>query len=199
MNLREEKGYTYGARTSFDLRRGAGRSCCRRACSRKRRPTRCRKRSASSRRSAATRPVTREELVLGRAALTRGYPRNFETGEQIARGAAQLALYDLPDDYFSTFVPTVLSLTEADVTRAARDLHPSRTAADGDRRGPRQGGPRTRDARASRPAHRVDSPRRDWSQRSSGSLHCRSNTGTVGMGGRARPLSRAPAVASDQR
>ena len=24
MNLREEKGYTYGARTSFDYRRGAG-------------------------------------------------------------------------------------------------------------------------------------------------------------------------------
>ena len=24
MNLREDKGYTYGARTSFDFRRGAG-------------------------------------------------------------------------------------------------------------------------------------------------------------------------------
>ena len=82
------------------------------------------------------RPVTREELLLGRAALTRGYPRNFETGEQIARGAAQLALYDLPEDYFSTFVPTVLSLTEADVTRAAVTyIHPERllTVIVGDR------------------------------------------------------------------
>ena len=56
---------------------------------------------------------------LGRAALTRGYPRNFETGEQIARAAAQLALYELPDDYFTTFVPRVLALTRGDVTRAA--------------------------------------------------------------------------------
>ena len=39
------------------------------------------------------RPVTHEELLLGRAALTRGYPRNFETGEQIARArGAALAL-----------------------------------------------------------------------------------------------------------
>jgi zinc protease len=69
--------------------------------------------------------VTDEELVVGRAALTRGYPRNFETSDQIARGAAQLALYELPDDYFSTFVPTVLALTSDEITRAAaRHLDP---------------------------------------------------------------------------
>jgi zinc protease len=67
------------------------------------------------------RPVTRQELETGRAALTRGYPRNFETAEQISRGAAQLALYGLPDDYFSTFVPKVLAVTEADVTRVAME------------------------------------------------------------------------------
>jgi zinc protease len=82
------------------------------------------------------RPVTREELELGRAALTRGYPRNFETADQVGRGAVQLALYDLPDDYFTTFVPKVLALTEADVTRAAAEhLDPSRlvTVIVGDR------------------------------------------------------------------
>ena len=45
------------------------------------------------------------------AALTRGYARNFETSDQIARAVAQLALYDLPDDYYSQFVPRVESLT----------------------------------------------------------------------------------------
>ena len=59
------------------------------------------KRSASCEAIRGERPVTHEELELGRAALTRGYPRNFETAEQIGRAAAQLALYDLPDDYFS--------------------------------------------------------------------------------------------------
>ena len=46
------------------------------------------------------RPVTAAELELGIAALTRGYARSFETGEQLGRAALQLALYDLPDDYF---------------------------------------------------------------------------------------------------
>jgi zinc protease len=82
------------------------------------------------------RPVTTSELELGRAALTRGYPRTFETSDQIGRGAAQLALYDLPEDYFTTFVPTVASLRDTDITRVAeRYIHPERlvTVVVGDR------------------------------------------------------------------
>jgi zinc protease len=82
------------------------------------------------------RPVTAAELETGRAALTRGYPRNFETAEQISRGAAQLALYDLPDDYFSTFMPRVRAVDEAAVTRAAtQHIDPARllTVIVGDR------------------------------------------------------------------
>ena len=52
-NLRERKGYTYGARTSFDFRRGRARSCCRPACSRMPPPMPCAKRSSSSARFAA--------------------------------------------------------------------------------------------------------------------------------------------------
>ena len=74
-----------------------------------------------------SRPVTAEELELGRATLTRGYPRNFETAEQIGRAIAQLALYDLPLDYFSAFVPRILALTPDDLTRAAAThIDPSR-------------------------------------------------------------------------
>ena len=59
--------------------------------------------------------------------MTRGYPRNFETAEQISRAAAQLALYGLPDDYFSTFVAKVLAVGADDVTRvASTHIHPSR-------------------------------------------------------------------------
>ena len=97
---------------------------------------RCAKRSARSAPSAASARSPRAELELGRASLTRGYPRSFETADQVARGAAQLALYDLPDDYFTTFVPKVLSLTEQDVTAiAAKHIDPSRllTVVVGDR------------------------------------------------------------------
>jgi predicted Zn-dependent peptidase len=61
--------------------------------------------------------VTPAELELGIAALTRGYARSFETGEQIGRAALQLALYDLPDDYFEQFVPRIEAVTAADVSR----------------------------------------------------------------------------------
>ena len=71
--------------------------------------------------------MTADELELGIAALTRGYARNFETGEQIARAAMQLALYDLPDDYFEQFVPRIEAVTADDVSRVmARHLDPAR-------------------------------------------------------------------------
>ncbi len=67
------------------------------------------------------------ELELGIAALTRGYARSFETGEQIGRAALQLALYDLPDDYFEQFVPRIERVTAEDVSRVmARHLDPAR-------------------------------------------------------------------------
>jgi zinc protease len=136
MNLREKKGYTYGARTSFDMRRGAGAFVLQAGVQLEATTDAVKEAIGELEAIRGDRPVTRGELLLGRAALTRGYPRNFETGEQIARGAAQLALYDLPDDYFSSFVPTVLSLTEADVTRAAATyVHPEQllTVIVGDR------------------------------------------------------------------
>ena len=73
------------------------------------------------------RPATDQELSLGVAALTRGYARNFETAEQIARAVMQIALYDLPDDYFARFVPDVARVTTDDVTRVAKaHIHPDR-------------------------------------------------------------------------
>src|SRR5262249_55471156 len=73
------------------------------------------------------RPVSAEELALGIAALTRGYARGFETADQIGRAAMQLALYDLPDDYFERFVPTVEAVTSDEVSRVmAKHLDPQR-------------------------------------------------------------------------
>ena len=73
------------------------------------------------------RPVTPGELALGIAALTRGYARSFETGEQIGRAAMQLALYNLPDDYYEQFVPRIEQVTSDDVSRVMeRHLDPAR-------------------------------------------------------------------------
>jgi predicted Zn-dependent peptidase len=127
MNLREDKGYTYGARTAFEFRRAPGPFVMQASVQSESTADAIREAIGEIRAIRADRPITRAELEVGRASLTRGYPRSFETADQIARGAAQLALYDLPDDYFSTFIPKVLALSEADVTAAAiKHIDPAR-------------------------------------------------------------------------
>jgi predicted Zn-dependent peptidase len=135
LNLREDKGLTYGARTAFDFRRMPGPFALQVSVQ-----------TAGTVRAIAEsldeiaairgpRPITEEELALGVAALTRGYARNFETAEQLARAVMQIALYDLPDDYFALYVPRVEAITAAEATAAAaRHLDPSRlvTLAVGD-------------------------------------------------------------------
>jgi predicted Zn-dependent peptidase len=136
MNLREDKGYTYGARTAFEFRRAPGPFVLHASVQSDATADALREALAEIRGIRGERPITRAELELGRASLTRGYPRNFETADQISRAAAQLALYELPDDYFSTFIPKVLSLGEAEVTAAAvRHIDPARllTVVVGDR------------------------------------------------------------------
>ena len=127
LNLRERKGYTYGARTAFEFRRAPGPFLLQASVQADATADALHEAIAELTAIRGERPITREELELGRASLTRGYPRNFETADQVARAAAQLALYELPEDYFTTFVPTVLALTEDDVTAvAARHIDPSR-------------------------------------------------------------------------
>jgi zinc protease len=127
MNLREEKGYTYGARTSFEFRKGPGPFVFQASVQSDVTAEAVKEVIREIETMRGERPVTTAELELGRAALTRGYPRNFETSEQLGRAAVQLALYGLPDDYFTTFVPRVLAVGEADVTRVAQQhLDPER-------------------------------------------------------------------------
>jgi zinc protease len=130
MNLREDKGYTYGARTTFDFRRGPGPFQLQASVQTGATSAAIHEVVKEIEEIAASRPVTAAEMSLARAALTRGYPRNFETAEQIARSVAQLALYGLPDDYFERFVPTIAALELDALARVAEThLHPSRLVA----------------------------------------------------------------------
>ena len=127
LNLREEKGFTYGARTSFDFRRLPGPFLLQVSVQTAATAEAIHESMAEIAGIRDSRPVSAEELSLGVAALTRGYARNFETAEQLARAVTQLALYDLPDSYFDEFVSRVEHLTVDDVTRVTQQyLDPSR-------------------------------------------------------------------------
>jgi predicted Zn-dependent peptidase len=127
LNLREEKGLTYGARTSFDFRRLPGPFSLQVSVQTAGTAAAIHESLDEIAAIRGARPVSADELALGVAALTRGYARNFETADQVARAATQLALYDLPDDYFAEFVPRVERITADDVTRVSSQyLDPNR-------------------------------------------------------------------------
>jgi zinc protease len=128
LKLREEKGYTYGARTGFDWHRGLAPFSMQASVHTAATADAIRETLNELDAIRGARPATEDELALAKASLTRGYPRNFETAQQVARGVAQLALYNLPDNYFQEFVPRVNAVTVADVTRVARQyLDPEKT------------------------------------------------------------------------
>ncbi|MGH9346086.1 MAG: M16 family metallopeptidase [Vicinamibacterales bacterium] len=127
LKLREEKGYTYGARTGFDWRRGVSPFSLQASVHTAVTADAIADSFTELEGIRGGRPVEEREMALARSALTRGYPRSFETAQQVARSVAQLVLYGLPDSYFEEFVPKVKAVTAGEVTRVARThLHPSR-------------------------------------------------------------------------
>ena len=127
LKLREEKGYTYGARTGFDWRRGLAPFSMQASVHTAATADAIRETLNELEAIRGGRPATEQETALAKASLTRGFPRNFETAQQVARGVTQLVLYGLPDTYFNDFVPRVNAVTAADVTRvAAQYLDPAR-------------------------------------------------------------------------
>jgi predicted Zn-dependent peptidase len=122
MKLRQEKGLTYGARTAFDFRRGRGPFLLQTSVQSDATAEAIKESLTEIHAIRTDRPPTPEEVEVAKAALTRGYARNFETAEQLARALAQLVLYGLPDDYFDTFMSHVGDVT-VDRTREVAVLH----------------------------------------------------------------------------
>ncbi len=119
LNLREAKGYTYGVRTGFDLRRGVGPFVLQTSVGTDVTVPAIREALNEIRDISSARPVTDDELSLGFATISKGYPRGFETATQVARSVAQLALHGLPDSYFEEFIPRLARVTRDDVSRVA--------------------------------------------------------------------------------
>lgn len=128
LNLREGKGYTYGAQTSFDVRKYRGPFVA----------------SADVRNavtdSAITEilqelerirkdPVTPEELDMVKKFIVGSFPLQIETPNQIASKVIDLELYDLPRNFYDTFNNRVEEVTAQVLLRAAKlYLHPDRIA-----------------------------------------------------------------------
>lgn len=119
MNIREDKGYAYGARARFSFRRTSGSFA-----------------ASSSVRSDATAAsitemvkeirairadgVTDEEIERERQGTLLGLPARFSTARRVRNTISSLVYYGLPLDYYDGYQKRVKALTVADLKDAAQ-------------------------------------------------------------------------------
>jgi zinc protease len=119
-NLREEKGYTYGAGAGFDLRRGAGPFSARAAVNTEVTIPAIREMIGEIERM-RDEPVGDDELRAGRDFLVGVFPLRFETPGPVVGAIAGLTVHDLPDDELARYRAGIEAVTAADVQAAARE------------------------------------------------------------------------------
>ena len=119
MNLREEKGYTYGAYSNLDARRSAGTF-----------------RATAEVRSAVTgdslkeffyeldrirrEPVSQKEISDAKSYLTGIFPIRLETQEGLTDQLVQIKMLNLPDDYLEVYRDRVQAVTVEEIQRVAQ-------------------------------------------------------------------------------
>jgi zinc protease len=128
MNLREEKGYTYGVGAGFDMRRGPGPFAVRTAVHTAVTVPAITESLAELRRIREDR-VTDAELIAARDYLVGVFPLRFETPGAVVAALGGLYLHALPDDELARYRPLVEAVTAQDVQAAAHDhIDPDRLA-----------------------------------------------------------------------
>jgi zinc protease len=128
MNLREEKGYTYGAYTSLDARRLAGTF---RASAEVRTPV-----TGASLHEfffeldrIRNEKVSNEELRNAKSYLAGVFPIRIETQDGLIDQLVSVKMFGLPDDYLHTYRENVNAVTAEDVLRVAQQhVTPDRAA-----------------------------------------------------------------------
>jgi zinc protease len=120
MNLREDKGYTYGAGAGFDLRRGRGPFTARAAVNTEVTVPALHEILVELDRIREA-PVTGEELRAAKNYLVGVFPLRFETPGPVAGSLAGLFVHDLPDDELDRYRSSIEAVTADDVLRVARE------------------------------------------------------------------------------
>lgn len=123
-NLRETKGYTYGARSSF----GSDKLIAKFSAG-----TSVRNEVTDSSvyemiyeiRNLKENGITAEELAMAKANLSGRFGRSLENPNTIATFAINIDRYDLPDDFYSSYLQRLDALTVEDINQvAAKYLKP---------------------------------------------------------------------------
>ncbi len=121
LRLREEKGWTYGARTALLRRRRPGPFLLRTAVATEATAAAFAELVAEFERMRDELPEP-AELELAANALTRSLPLQFQTASQLAGRRAEMIIYELADDYWERFPERIEAVEPAEVRDSARRL-----------------------------------------------------------------------------
>lgn len=117
-NLRETHGYTYGAFSMFDMRKAAGPFFAMAGVQTDKTADALKEFFVEL--TNILKPTPADELNRFKNYAALGYAGEFETSSQLAGKLEELAVHNLPEDVFSTYVGAVQKITPADVQRVAK-------------------------------------------------------------------------------
>jgi zinc protease len=119
MNLREDKGYTYGAYSTLDARRTAGSF---RVTAEVRTPVTgdSLKEFFYELNRIRSEPVSQKEIADAKSYLTGVFPIRLETQEGLTDQLVQIKMLNLPNDYLDTYRERVQAVTVEEIQRVAQ-------------------------------------------------------------------------------
>lgn len=117
LNLREDKGYTYGASSSFSYNQHYGYFSA--GCAVNLENTGNAISEIVKEIKGIKEQVFEKELRFAKSSFIRKYPAMFETYGQIARNLTNMIIYSLPDDYFNNYINNIKKVELAEVEKAA--------------------------------------------------------------------------------
>ncbi len=124
MNLREDKHWTYGARTGLSDARGPRLFFASAPVQSDRTKESVQEIQKELSGIASARPVTPDELAAAKGSLTLALPGRWETGNAVAGSVVEMVTYGLGDGYYDAYAGKVAALTQEQVAAAAKFITP---------------------------------------------------------------------------
>jgi zinc protease len=126
-NLRETHGYAYGAFSGFDERVTAGPFSARAGVQTDK--TAEALKEFFNEFAGILKPIPSDELEKAKNYVALGFPSEFETTSDLARKLEEQIVHNLPDEYFPSYIRSIVQVTGSGVEKAAaRYIQPDKFA-----------------------------------------------------------------------
>ncbi len=119
LNLREDKGYTYGAHSSFNYNSFSGYFIV--STSVKSEHTGDAIKEILYELDKIKISIKNEEVEFAKSYLIKRYPALFETYSQLASNISLIPIFDLENNYFDNYTANILSVKQSEVIKAASE------------------------------------------------------------------------------